>query len=169
MKNVFSRIWETDDLIVSMDAIIAWRKWKGYDLHSNNDEFPSRPRTEGLHLDQNPFDKPYLDCIQGMMPLLPVTEETGGLEVVPLSHSDEHKIKFRDRYPSMKGRGDWCPLNAGDPLYHDAVLLKADPGDLILWDSRTIHGGKVGIGHANQNDCMTTNATSVDSNSDKAH
>ena len=96
LKIVFSRIWETDDLIVSMDAIIAWRKWKCYDAVSNNDEFPSLPRTEGLHLDQNPFDKPHLDCIQGMIPLLPVTKETGGLEVVPLSHLDNHKMKFRE-------------------------------------------------------------------------
>ena len=27
-----------------------------------------------------------------------------------------------------------------------ATLIKADPGDLILWDSRTIHGGWVGTG-----------------------
>merc|ERR1712038_1417788 len=63
LKNVFSAIWKTGELIVSMDAIIAWRKWKGYDSSTNNNEFPSPPRTEGLHLDQNPFDKSYLDCI----------------------------------------------------------------------------------------------------------
>ena len=149
LKNVFSEIWKTDELIVSMDAIIAWRKWNGYDLLTSSNELPSPPRTEGLHLDQNPFDKPYLDCIQGMMPLLPVTEESGGLEVVPLSHLEENKTEFKSRYPSMKGRGDWCPLNDDDPLYRNAVLLTAEPGDLILWDSRTIHGGRVGTGEKN--------------------
>jgi hypothetical protein len=35
----------------------------------------------GLHLDQNPFAKPGFECVQGMMPLLPVTDEVGGLQV----------------------------------------------------------------------------------------
>jgi len=51
----------------------------------------------------------------------------------------------------MKGQGDWCPLNKDDPLYQDAILVIADPGDLILWDSRTIHGGRVGTGKNIQN------------------
>lgn len=28
----------------------------------------------------------------------------------------------------------------------DAVLLLAEPGDLVLWDGRTIHGGRLGRG-----------------------
>ena len=30
------------------------------------------------------------------------------------------------------------------PCFRSAILLLAEPGDLILWDSRTIHGGHVG-------------------------
>jgi len=171
VKKVFNKIWETDDLIVSMDAIIAWKKWKGYDESANNFEDSPPPRTGGLHLDQNPFDKPDLDCIQGMMPLLPVTQETGGLELVPKSHLEENKIPFRERYPSMKGQGDWCPLNKDDPLYQDAILVLAEPGDLILWDSRTIHGGRVGTGkndqngHEKENDHKPINASINDSKS----
>lgn len=30
----------------------------------------------------------------------------------------------------------------------DSILLLASPGDLLLWDSRTIHGGLVGSGRA---------------------
>ena len=59
----------------------------------------------------------------------------------------------------MKGTGDWCPLNALDPLYHDAILLTADPGDLILWDSRTIHGGRVGTGKKSVDCNKHVNAT----------
>jgi len=170
LKEVFSKIWETDNLIVSMDAILAWKKWKGYDPLINDTEFPDLPRKGKLHLDQNPFDKPYFDCMQGMMPLLPVTEETGGLQVVPMSHLDKNKLEFKERYPSMKGIGDWCPLDGNDPLYQDAMLIKASPGDLILWDSRTIHGGKVGTGRtsvneqADEKENVTVNLTNVDSN-----
>ena len=46
----------------------------------------------------------------------------------------------------LKGVGDWCPLHQGDPMYNDAILLHADAGDLVLWDSRTVHGGRVGSG-----------------------
>merc|ERR1712151_1172222 len=56
------------------------------------------------------------------------------------------------------GHDDWCVLAGPDPnewlppgerllaqeLRRDARLLIADPGDLILWDSRTVHGGRLG-------------------------
>merc|ERR1719316_101102 len=45
----------------------------------------------------------------------------------------------------MKTSGDWCPCD-DDDLNAKAILLHASPGDLILWDSRTIHGGLVGTG-----------------------
>jgi len=104
-----------------------------------------KPKTEGLHLDQNPFSKPNLECVQGMVALLPVTETIGGLQVVPDSHTDEAKTKLKELCPHFKNRGDWCMLE-GVNLKTEPQLLLADPGDLILWDSRTIHGGVVGSG-----------------------
>ena len=38
-------------------------------------------------------------------------------------------------------------LDEDDPLQSQTVLLQAGAGDLILWDSRTVHGGLVGSGH----------------------
>lgn len=135
IKQAFAQIWDTQDLIVSMDCVLAWRPWW---------LVPSwKPETEGLHLDQNPFKKPGLHCIQGMVPLLPVTQATGGLQVVPGSHTDEAKVLQKKEYPHLERRGDWCPLHRDES---DAVLLLARPGDLIVWDSRTIHGGLVGTG-----------------------
>merc|ERR1719390_131282 len=119
-----------------MDTVIAWRPW--------HVEKSWRPQTEGLHLDQNPFTKPQLDCVQGMMPLMDVTEATGGLEVVPGSHNAAAKAAYKEMYPDMARRGDWCPLDQDDPLQGQGVLLVASAGDLILWDSRTVHGGVVG-------------------------
>ena len=120
---------ECVDLIVSMDCVLAWKPWWMNSAWT--------PYTEGLHLDQNPFTKPGLECVQGMMPLLPVTEVIGGLEVVPRSHTAEAKAVFKEAYPWMATRGDWCPLDEGDRIKYDAVLLLCDAGDLILWDSRT--------------------------------
>lgn len=164
VKEVFSRIWETPDLITSMDAVIIWRPWlEGAKVAawrpkflaaeevpeepvvSTFESFPP-PRTEGLHLDQNPFTKPYLDCIQGMVPLYPVTRDFGGLEVIPFSHTDEQKEKFMSDFPRFEHMGDFCLIPGRSPHCANPLLLEAEAGDLILWDSRTIHGGKVGRG-----------------------
>merc|ERR1712066_587650 len=56
---------------------------------------------------------------------------------------DEAKVQQKKQFPHLERRGDWCPLYRDEG---DALLLLAEPGDLILWDSRTIHGGVVGTG-----------------------
>ncbi len=40
---------------------------------------------------------------------------------------------------------DWCELGPADPFIGEGVLVIAGTGDLILWDSRIVHGG-VGAG-----------------------
>lgn len=144
VKRAFARIWRTEDLIVSMDCVILWKPWWIEDKCSPGGRWT--PCTEGLHLDQNPFSKPGLDCVQGMVPLLPVTDVSGGLQVVPDSHLEEAKETFKRTHAHMQSSGDWCPCD-DDDLNQQAVLLLAEPGDLILWDSRTIHGGHVGTGN----------------------
>ena len=42
--------------------------------------------------------------------------------------------------------GDWLELPKEDKFIGTGKLLTVDPGCLILWDSRTIHGGYVGKG-----------------------
>jgi len=136
VKLAFQQIWKTSDLLVSMDCVIVWLPWWLNPLW--------RPGTEGLHLDQNPFSKPNLECIQGMVPLLDVTHVTGGLQVVPRSHLPDAKEQLKVSHDYLERRGDWCPL--GNDFDDDAKLVLAHAGDLILWDSRTIHGGLVGTG-----------------------
>jgi len=137
IKQAFARIWETDDLIVSMDCVLLWRPWWA--------DSKWKPSTEGLHLDQNPFNKVDLECIQGMVPLIPVTDASGGLQVVPDSNLDAAKEEFKRAHPHMRNSGDYCPCDDND-LKRQAILLRAEPGDLILWDARTVHGGMVGTG-----------------------
>ena len=146
VKNAFAEIWQSSELIVSMDALIMWRPWWL--------DATWLPCTEGLHLDQNPFSKPGLETVQGMVPLMPVTGATGGLEVVPRSHTAEAKAELCQEFPHLRSCGDWCPLFR---RYEDAMLLHAEPGDLVLWDSRTIHGGRVGNGHIGQADAQPVN------------
>merc|ERR1712187_415728 len=54
---------------------------------------------------------------------------------------------LRDLYPNAKnGKKDWLELDDADPRMGTGQLVRAGPGDLILWDSRTVHGGYVGSG-----------------------
>jgi ectoine hydroxylase-related dioxygenase (phytanoyl-CoA dioxygenase family) len=94
-------------------------------------------------MDQNVFDKPDLCCVQGMVLLYNVTEGTGGLSVVPRSHLDR---TIQSRHPHWRLGGDFCVLSTEDPSQKKKKLLIANAGDVILWDSRTVHGGLVGTG-----------------------
>ena len=67
--------------------------------------------------------------------------------MVPDSHTPEATARFKRAHPQYD-RGefgsDWCPLRSPAREAPTAVLLMARAGDLILWDSRTLHGGRVG-------------------------
>lgn len=140
VKSVFQKIWKTDDLIVSMDSLIMWKPWW-------LDPPKWLPRTEGLHVDQNPFQKPNKVCVQGMVTLLDVTKDIGGLEIVPKSNLPEGQEKLRTAYPHVDNQGDFVMIRPNNKtLITQRKLVLAEAGDLILWDSRTIHGGWVGKG-----------------------
>eukprot|EP00008_Paramoeba_atlantica_P006572 CAMPEP_0201476972 /NCGR_PEP_ID=MMETSP0151_2-20130828/2102_1 /ASSEMBLY_ACC=CAM_ASM_000257 /TAXON_ID=200890 /ORGANISM="Paramoeba atlantica, Strain 621/1 / CCAP 1560/9" /LENGTH=311 /DNA_ID=CAMNT_0047857549 /DNA_START=67 /DNA_END=1002 /DNA_ORIENTATION=+ len=136
VKESFATIWEEEDLIVSMDSVLMWKPWWA------NQQW--LPMTEGLHVDQNPVKTPDFECVQGMLPLYNVTKEIGGLEVVPKSHLATPE--FASRYPHISMYGNFVPLPKSHPARQKgkAKLLLAQAGDLILWESRTIHGGLVG-------------------------
>ena len=62
---------------------------------------------------------------------------------MPRTNTDESQAALVERYGVT---GDWLELDDNDVLIGTGKLLIADPGDLILWDSRTIHGGYIGKG-----------------------
>ena len=53
-------------------------------------------------------------------------------------------------HPHWKHCGDFCPVSRKDPHYEKGELIRASAGDLILWDSRTFHGGIVGVGEGKE-------------------
>jgi ectoine hydroxylase-related dioxygenase (phytanoyl-CoA dioxygenase family) len=131
----FSRIWGTDKLVVSFDSV--------------NITLPNRAdkpaRSPWPHVDQSPL-RQGLHCIQGIINLSQAGPEDGSLALYPASHSlveeyfrtqtDESSWKPEDRYYFGKDGIAWFEARGCKP-----IKVQADPGDLILWDSRSIHWG----------------------------
>ncbi|GAB5370269.1 hypothetical protein AAMO2058_001478100, partial [Amorphochlora amoebiformis] len=92
VKDAFAAIWKTDNLLVSFDGFGAFRPW-AYD---------KRWKTRGgwFHVDQNPYYKPGMHCVQGLVSMFPSTEYTGGLTVISGSHKEFKALK--DRFPGIK-------------------------------------------------------------------
>jgi len=135
--DTFAKIWGTEDLLVSFDAL--------------NVTFPNRkdiPRLGGWeHVDQSPFRRG-CHCVQGILNLSPSGPEDGGLMAYPGSHRLVDEF-----FDTMTEKSEWDMM---DLFSFDEKQLQwfwergvvpekvcAEVGDLILWDSRTIHYGSV--------------------------
>lgn len=130
----FAKLWGTDELLVSFD---------GMNLTLPMTE---RPVSEPWpHVDQSPLRKG-MQCVQGILNLAPNGPKDGGLIVVKGSSKlneqffKSHEVIGRKTWGSTDWFGfqqeevDWF-LNRGCEM----VKVCAEPGDLLLWDSRTIH------------------------------
>ncbi|KAL2677325.1 hypothetical protein Neosp_011094 [[Neocosmospora] mangrovei] len=137
----FAQIWGTDELLVSYDGV--------------NLSVPDQAREKSdsvfapwSHVDQSPL-RTNLQCIQGIMNLLPNGPEDGGLMV--LENSNKFYAELWEHFDHKKGPNGW---NKWEQQFVDKdmcdwletkgckwVKVCAQPGDLILWDSRCIHYG----------------------------
>ncbi|KAH7346888.1 phytanoyl-CoA dioxygenase [Rhexocercosporidium sp. MPI-PUGE-AT-0058] len=132
---VFEELWGTSELLASFDALNV--------TFPNRKDIARRPAWE--HIDQSPLRRG-LQCVQGIISLSHAGPEDGGLMCYPGSHllSDEFfdtqtdKTAWRknDFYGFTKTQLEWFTAKGLKPL-----KVCAEPGDLILWDSRTIHYG----------------------------
>ncbi|CAJ1942452.1 unnamed protein product [Cylindrotheca closterium] len=157
VRKVFECLHGTSNLISSMDGVVLWHE--------------KQPRTDAgwFHLDQNPVSKPGKCGIQGLVNLLPVSEASGGNVMVAKSHkkfphhycsdrrsNDSEKHFCSDFYEQRLkelGSEDWMEIDPNDEiiLQNEAIvtcLLK--PGDMIIWDSRTVHCSNRGYGDINR-------------------
>jgi len=85
-----------------------------------------------------------------MLILQDVDPKIGGFEVIPDTATDEMQDYIASKY-HPGSIGDWVLLGhkiANNQLFKGKnKLVKGKAGDLVLWDSRTIHGGIVGPGY----------------------
>lgn len=109
-----------------------------------------QPSTPWPHVDQNPNRKG-MQCVQGILNLAPNGPEDGGLVVLKGSHK-LNELFFKT-HPETKGAGtwgsmDWHGFDEEEVLWFkqrgcEVMKVCANPGDLILWDSRQIHYNQV--------------------------
>ncbi|KAJ1325430.1 phytanoyl-CoA hydroxylase [Microdochium nivale] len=132
----FEKVFDTEDLIVSFDGF--------------NFTFPTRTdmkeNTPWPHQDQDP-EKSDFRCLQGLVNMLPNGANDGGLLVCKGGHllSGEFHREFKDEKEKVWAwTKEWYGFtDAGMKWLKDRgcewIKVEADPGDLIIWDSRTPH------------------------------
>ncbi|KAF7540418.1 hypothetical protein G7054_g1314 [Neopestalotiopsis clavispora] len=131
--DAFAKIWGTDELLVSFDGV-------NLTLPSAN-----RPAVGAWpHVDQSPLRKG-LQCVQGLLNLAPNGPDDGGL-IVMKGSSALNEEYFATHKSSQKtwGPADWFGFSEKDVEWFkskgcEIIKVCAEPGDLILWDSREVH------------------------------
>ncbi|KAM0706050.1 hypothetical protein Q7P35_007410 [Cladosporium inversicolor] len=132
----FEKVYETKDLIVSFDAM--------------NLSFPNRKDLKENkpwpHQDQD-RTRPGFRCLQGLVNLLPNGPDDGGLIVCKGAHlvSEEFHEAFENETDRIWAwTKEWYGLTpngmkwlADKGLKWEKVCM--EPGDLVVWDSRTPH------------------------------
>lgn len=105
------------------------------------------PQTEPWpHVDQNP-KRTGLQCVQGILNFAPNGPKDGGLIV--MKGSSKLMPVFFKTHPEVVdratwGSSDWFGFDKEEVKWFEdrgCSILKvcAEPGDVILWDSRTMH------------------------------
>ncbi len=137
VKRAFAAIWDDDDLLVSFDGMALWRP------PSVDPEWRTNRGGSWLHIDQHPIGRPGFHCVQGLVSLLPTSPATGGNVMVPGSHRLFESIpeRYEERLARIHPTIDHFRFPADDPQLADTppIMAHLEAGDLLLWDSRTIH------------------------------
>ena len=153
VSKCFASIWDTDELLTSFDGITIWRPW------TYRQEWKTNLGTDWLHIDQHPLGRPGKHCFQGVLNLMEVTRYTGGNVMIPKSHKRFVTIpeQYEERLARIHPSIDHFRFPKDDPLLSDTqpIVALMEPGDLMIWDSRTIHCSSHGIEEPpNSNDLL---------------
>lgn len=133
VKETFSAVWETEDLITSFDGVNVFRPWVK----------EKKWQTKGgwWHVDQNGYFENRREriSVQGLVSYTATTSVTGGLCVIAGSHKKFTQMCLRNELAYMEGnylKADEIMINDSD---FEKRLVCCEAGDLVIWDSRTVH------------------------------
>ena len=137
VKKAFAKIWGTEDLLTSFDGVSLWRPW------NINPQWKTESGQTWFHIDQHPISRPGKQCVQGLVNLLPTSEEIGGNVMVPGSHKFFKNIpqEYEERLARLPLGVDHFRFPNDDPKLSSQkpIMCHMEVGDMLLWDSRTIH------------------------------
>lgn len=146
VKKAFAGVWGTDELLTSFDGMSLFRPWK------MNPEWKTNASGGWLHIDQHPIHRQGLQCVQGLVNLLPMDRSCGGNVLIPKSHKDFPNIvtKYPERVAKVPPNIDHFRYPPNDPLLVDGaeekpIMCHLEVGDMLLWDSRTVHCSGPGL------------------------
>jgi len=137
VKEVFAKIWKTDNLVVSFDGA-CYMKEGGTNISTNC----------WTHTDQAPKTPGFI-CVQGFVSL--TDNKKASLQLYEGSHL-LHQQYFKDQ-GIEKGHKDWGKnwqiINQDylKTIKNKKKILEVPKGSIVLWDSRTFH----------QNICLDNN------------
>lgn len=144
VKAAFAAVWDDDDLLVSFDGMALWRPT------DVNPDWATDRGGAWLHIDQHPVSRPGLQCVQGAVTLTPTSPEVGGNIVVPGSHKWFADIpeRYAERLGRLPETQDHFRFPTDDPQLQATppVMAHMEAGDMMLWDSRTVHCSSPGPG-----------------------
>ena len=132
--NIFKKIWETDELVVSFDGSCYISKdlkkkdkiWTHTDQASNNSE---------------------LTCFQSFVSLTDNSERT--LIVYEKSHL-LHREYFVRKGECNSKNWNLIDIEYLDKISHLKRKLTVKKGDLVIWDSRTFHQNQYGLAESEE-------------------
>ena len=143
IKRAFAAVWDDDELLVSFDGMALWRP---------TTVDPDWETTRGgswLHVDQHPVSRPGFHCVQGAVSLLPSSPAVGGNILIPGSHRwfADIPVQYAERLGRLPDSLDHFRFPADDPRLQNTppIMCHLEAGDLMLWDSRTVHCSSPGI------------------------
>lgn len=126
--NIFKKIWDTDDLVVSFDGACYISK----DCKKKDKIW--------THTDQASNDS-NLKCFQSFVSL--TNNETRTLVVYEKSHL-MHENYFKEKQISNSKNWNLIDHDYLKEIQESKRVLKVNAGDLVIWDSRTFHQNQYG-------------------------
>ena len=129
IRTAFANVHGTADLLCSMDGCNIFLPW-----HKDESIADSKTECGWFHVDQG-CDMRGFQCVQGLVTLTDVTAGTGGLCLIPKSSQSHDEL--------VDLVGEKSNFVIVPPTFHaltqKQILPLCQSGDMILWDSRTIH------------------------------
>ena len=136
VRNIFAEVWDVgvDELITDFGGTVVFRPANCTNRWRTSEKW--------FHVDQNGMSSPGRQTVQGSMSLTKQTPESGGMVVIPKSwHQHDELSERASKYWGADKDTQFLMVPPSDAVLQRAspVFITSEPGDLILWDSRTVH------------------------------